>query len=220
LFRDAQLGFLRGAKIGVLGANGSGKSHLLRILAGVDREFDGALWRLDGLRVGFLPQEPVLRDDATVGEEVAEAVADKTALLARFAALSDAMGAPDADIDALLAEQAEVQAAIDAADAWSFDHLLAIAKAALRVPPDDARVGSLSGGEKRRVALCKLLLGSYDVLLLDEPTNQCVGRGRRRHALSQPPSRSRAPPHPPASTRSRCTGSRSSCSRTLALWWR
>jgi sulfate-transporting ATPase len=171
LFRDVNLSFTRGAKIGVLGQNGAGKSTLLKILGGLDADFDGAAWREEGLRVGYLAQEPVLAPGLTVHECIMEGLAAQAALLARYEALAAEMGAPGADLDALLGEQAEVQARIEAEDCWTLAHVAKQAKEALRVPPDGARVDALSGGERRRVALCRLLLERPGVLLLDEPTN-------------------------------------------------
>ncbi len=171
LFRDVNLSFSRGAKIGVLGQNGAGKSTLLKILGGLDGEFDGSVWREEGLRVGYLAQEPVLAAGRTVHEVIMEGLAGQVALLERYEALSAAMGEPGADLDALLGEQAEVQARIEAEDCWTLAHVARQAKEALRVPPDGAVVDALSGGERRRVALCRLLLERPGVLLLDEPTN-------------------------------------------------
>jgi len=171
LFSDVNLSFNRGAKIGVLGLNGAGKSSLLKILAGVDADHEGTAWAAAGLRVGYLAQEPALDEARTVHDNILEGLRAPHALLARFDALSEAMGAEGADLDALLAEQADVQAAIEAGDLWNLEHVVAAAKEALRVPPDGAAVASLSGGEKRRVALCRLLLERPHVLLLDEPTN-------------------------------------------------
>jgi sulfate-transporting ATPase len=178
LFSGVSLAFNRGAKIGVLGLNGSGKSSLLKVLAGVDSEFEGTLWRSSGLRVGYLAQEPVLDEGRSVHENIMDGLRQQTDLLARYEQLCAEVGQavaaseeePEA-LEALLNEQAAVQAAIDAADAWNLSHLVDQAKEALRVPPDSADVGSLSGGERRRVALCRLLLERPEVLLLDEPTN-------------------------------------------------
>ena len=171
LLSRVSLAFNRGAKIGVLGLNGAGKSTLLKILAGVETDYDGSVWRADGLRVGYLAQEPTLDESKSVHENIMDGLRAPMALLARFDAISEAMGQEGADIDALLAEQADVQATIEAGDLWNLAHVVAGAKAALRVPHDDANVPTLSGGEKRRVALCRLLLEKPSVLLLDEPTN-------------------------------------------------
>ncbi len=165
------LSFYPGAKIGVLGNNGAGKSTLLKIMAGVDDNFSGEAWAQKGVRVGYLPQEPKLDDDKTVLQNIELAVASTRALLTRYEEVGNAMGEEDADFDALLAEQAELQDKIDAAGAWDLDRELEIAMDALRVPPGDAMVKVLSGGERRRVALCRLLLEKPDMLLLDEPTN-------------------------------------------------
>jgi len=171
ILKDISLSFFPGAKIGVLGLNGAGKSTLLRIMAGVDREYDGEARPMPGIRIGYLPQEPELDPDKTVRETVEEGVADSVALLKRFEAVSNAFAEPDADFDKLLAEQAELQAKIDALDAWNLERKLEVAADALRLPDWDARIGPMSGGEKRRVALCRLLLSNPDMLLLDEPTN-------------------------------------------------
>jgi ATP-binding cassette ChvD family protein len=165
------LSFLPGAKIGVLGNNGSGKSTLLRIMAGVEKEFDGMAQPAPGLKIGYLPQEPQLDPTKDVLGNVEEAVVETRNLLKRFEAVNAAFGEPDADMDKLLAEQAELQDKIDAAGAWELDRTLEVAMDALRLPPPDADVTKLSGGEKRRVALCRLLLSRPDMLLLDEPTN-------------------------------------------------
>ena len=171
VLKGIYLSFYPGAKIGVLGNNGAGKSTLLKVMAGVDTDFSGEAWPAAGTRVGYLPQEPQLDETKTVIQEIESAVADVKGLLARFEAVSNAMGDEDADFDALLAEQAELQDKIDAAGGWELDRKLEIAMDALRVPPSDQLVSVLSGGERRRVALCKLLLAPTDMLLLDEPTN-------------------------------------------------
>ena len=168
---DIWLSFLPGVKIGVLGVNGAGKSTLMKIMAGLDKDYSGEAWAAQGAKVGYLSQEPQLDPTKTVQENVLEALAETKALLDRFNAVSEAMGDPDADFDALMAEQAELQEKIDAADAWDIDRTVEIAMDALRCPPGDSDVTKLSGGERRRVALCKLLLEKPDLLLLDEPTN-------------------------------------------------
>ena len=173
ILKGIWLSFYAGAKIGVLGLNGSGKSTLLRIMAGLDKEFAGETIVADGTTIGFLPQEPELDESRTVAEEVDDAVAEKRALLTRFDEISNAFSEPmsEEEMDKLLAEQGRVQDQIDAADLWELDRHLEIAMDALRLPPADAKIGTLSGGELRRVALCKLLLRKPDILLLDEPTN-------------------------------------------------
>ncbi len=171
ILRDISLSFFPGAKIGVLGLNGSGKSTLLRIMAGVDKDFEGEARPQPGTKIGFLSQEPELNPDKDVRGNVEEGVGELKTLVNRFNAISDAFADPDADFDTLLAEQAELQDKIDAAGAWELDRTLEIAAEALRLPPWDADVTQLSGGEKRRVALCRLLLSKPDMLLLDEPTN-------------------------------------------------
>ena len=173
ILKDIWLSFFPGAKIGVLGSNGAGKSTLLRIMAGVDPEFVGEAWAADGIKIGYLPQEPELDPEKTVLENVEDGVADTRALLARFEALSMKLGEPmsDEEMDKVMAEQGAAQDAIEAADAWDLDRTVEIAMDALRLPPSDAAVTHLSGGELRRVALCRLLLEKPDMLLLDEPTN-------------------------------------------------
>jgi ATP-binding cassette ChvD family protein len=173
LLEGITLAFLPGAKIGVLGANAAGKSTLLRIMAGIDTEFVGEARATPGVRVGYLPQEPELDPSKDVLGNVEEGVADTRALLREFEELSARFAEPmdDAAMNALLDKQAALQDRIDAAGAWELDRALEIAMDALRLPPADADVSSLSGGEKRRVALCRLLLQKPDLLLLDEPTN-------------------------------------------------
>jgi energy-dependent translational throttle protein EttA len=171
VLRGINLSFYPGAKIGVIGANGSGKSSLLRIMAGVDDGFTGEARLTPGFSVGFLPQEPQLDAAKDVLGNVSDGIGETKALLDRFNEVCAAFGDPDADIDALLAEQAELQNKIDAAGAWDLERTLEIAMDALRLPPPDMEVTRLSGGERRRVALCRLLLSKPDLLLLDEPTN-------------------------------------------------
>ncbi len=170
LLKDISLSFFPGAKIGVLGLNGSGKSTLLKIMAGVDKEFEGEAIPMAGLSIGYLEQEPKLNDEHTVRESVEESMGAVFAAKARLEEVYIAYGEEDADFDALAAEQAELEAIIATAGTDS-EHQLEIAADALRLPPWDAKIGLLSGGEKRRVALCRLLLSKPDMLLLDEPTN-------------------------------------------------
>jgi len=171
VLKGINLSFYPGAKIGVIGSNGSGKSSLLRIMAGEDDGFSGEARLTPGFTVGYLAQEPQLNESKDVAGNVAEGVGEAKQLVDRFNEVCAAFGAPDADIDALLAEQADLQARIDAAGAWELDRTFEIAMDALRLPPGDAEVRTLSGGERRRVALCRLLLSRPDLLLLDEPTN-------------------------------------------------
>ena len=171
ILKDISLSFFPGAKIGMLGLNGAGKSTLLRIMAGVDTEFEGEARPMPGIKVGHLEQEPVLDATKTVREVVEEAVAEIKAAQARLDEVYAAYAEPDADFDALAAEQAKLEALVQAADGHNLDRQLNVAADALRLPEWDALVSRLSGGEKRRVALCRLLLSAPDMLLLDEPTN-------------------------------------------------
>ena len=170
ILKDISLSFFPGAKIGVLGLNGSGKSTLLRIMAGVDKEYEGEATPMPGLDIGYLPQEPQLNPQHTVRQSVEEAMGEVLAAKAKLEEVYAAYAEPDADFDALAAEQARLEAIIATAGTDS-EHQLEIAADALRLPPWDAVIGVLSGGEKRRVALCRLLLSKPDMLLLDEPTN-------------------------------------------------
>src|SRR5437588_5942394 len=171
VLKDIYLSYFYGAKIGVIGLNGSGKSSLLRILAGVDQDFLGETVLSPGYTVGFLEQEPRLDESKTVREIVEQGVQPVIDLLKEFDTINNAFGDPDADMDKLLERQAKVQDKLDAAGAWDLDSKLEMAMDALRCPPGDTPVSILSGGEKRRVALCRLLLQKPDILLLDEPTN-------------------------------------------------
>ena len=168
---DVTMSFLPGAKIGVVGPNGAGKSTILKIMAGLETPSNGEATLAAGYTVGILMQEPELDEDKTVLENVQQGVADIKSKLDRFNEISAEMANPDADYDVLLPEMGELQEAIDAVDGWDLDNQLEQAMDALRCPPSDEIVSVLSGGEKRRVALCKLLLEKPDLLLLDEPTN-------------------------------------------------
>src|ERR1022692_3703557 len=173
ILRDITLSFFPGAKIGVLGLNGSGKSTLLKIMAGLDKEIEGEARPQAGIKVGYLPQEPLLDETKTVREVVGEGVGDVQSLIDRFNAISDRFSEPmsDDEMNKLMDEQAKMQDKIDAVGGWELERKLEIAADALRLPAWEANVGNLSGGEKRRVALCRLLLSKPDMLLLDEPTN-------------------------------------------------
>ena len=173
LFKGITLSFFPGAKIGVLGVNGAGKSTLLKIMAGVDKDFNGEAWAAEGAKVGYLEQEPKLDPNKNVMENIMDGLGETRDLLKRFEEVSLKFAEPmsDEEMNALIEEQAELQEKIDACDGWNFERTIEIAMDALRCPPADADVTKLSGGEKRRVALCRLLLQKPDLLLLDEPTN-------------------------------------------------
>ena len=171
VLKDISISYFYGAKIGVIGPNGSGKSSLFKILAGIDKDFTGETTLAPGYTIGYLEQEPQLEPGKTVLETVKEGVKKITDLLSEFDRINEAFGDPDADIDKLCARQGEVQEKLDALDAWNLDNNLELAMDALRCPPAEQVVDVLSGGERRRVALCRLLLQKPDILLLDEPTN-------------------------------------------------
>lgn len=171
ILENITLSFLPGAKIGVLGPNGAGKSTLLKIMAGIDKDFTGEAWAAKDARVGYLPQEPQLDPNKTVQENVLEGLGEVKHMVDRYNEVSAEMADPDADFDALMAEMGELQEKIDAVDGWELDRTIEMAMGALRCPPGDTSVTNLSGGEKRRVALARLLLEKPDLLLLDEPTN-------------------------------------------------
>src|SRR5574343_1535731 len=171
VLKDISLSFFPGAKIGVLGLNGSGKSTLLKIMAGVDKEYEGEAIPMPGIKIGYLPQEPELNPNQTVREAVEEGIGGVLAAKKRLDEVYAAYAEPDADFDALAAEQGELEAIIAAAGSENTDLQLELAADALNLPPWDSKIEHLSGGEKRRVALCRLLLSAPDMLLLDEPTN-------------------------------------------------
>ncbi len=171
ILNGVTLSFMPGAKIGVLGPNGAGKSTLLKIMAGIDKEYTGEAWAAEGVRVGYLQQEPELDASKTVFENIMEGMGETKVLIDRYNAIGAEMADPECDMDALLLEMGDLQEKIDAVDGWELDRAVEMAMDALRCPPKDADVTTLSGGEKRRVALCRLLLEKPDMLLLDEPTN-------------------------------------------------
>lgn len=173
ILKETWLSFIPGAKIGIIGPNGAGKSTLLKIMAGLDKEFDGEAWAANGVKIGYLAQEPPLDLNKNVGENISDGLKEKTDLLNQFTSISSkfAEEMTDDEMSDLLAKQAELQEKIDAIDAWNLDREIDIAMEALRCPSKDAKINQISGGEKRRVALCKLLLEKPDILLLDEPTN-------------------------------------------------
>ena len=174
VFKDIWLSFYPGAKIGVIGPNGAGKSTVLKIMAGIDKEFDGEAWAAEGTKIGYLPQEPQLDPTKTVIQNVMANLGERKEIVDRFNEISEKFADPDLnpdEMDALIAEQGELQERIDATNAWDLEREVEVAMDALRCPPRDSEVTKLSGGEKRRVALCRLLLEKPDMLLLDEPTN-------------------------------------------------
>jgi sulfate-transporting ATPase len=189
ILKDISLSFFYGAKIGILGLNGAGKSTLLRIITGIDKDYLGEISVQKGITFGFLPQEPELDPALTVLQVVEEGVRETIALVKEYEAVSEQLSAPDADYEALLEKQAKLQERIDAQNAWDIDSQLGMAMDALRCPPGETPVSVLSGGERRRVALCRLLLQQPDVLLLDEPTNHLDAESVAwlEHFLSQYP---------------------------------
>ncbi|MCK5284336.1 MAG: ATP-binding cassette domain-containing protein, partial [Alphaproteobacteria bacterium] len=171
VLENVTLSFMPGAKIGVLGPNGAGKSTLLKIMAGIDKDFHGEAWAADGIKVGYLEQEPQLDVTKTVQENVMEGLGDIKAKLGRYNEIAAAMADPEADFETLTEEMGDLQEEIDAVDGWELDRAIEMAMNALRCPPANASIEKLSGGEKRRVALARLLLEKPELLLLDEPTN-------------------------------------------------
>ena len=173
VLKNINLSFLPGAKIGVLGINGSGKSSLMKIIAGIDKEFSGEAWPAEGFSIGYLPQEPILNEEYNVVENVMSGLGEAKQLVDEFNTVSTKFSevVTDEEMNELINKQAELQEKIDALDAWDLERKAEIAMDALRLPPSNSSVNNLSGGEKRRIALCKLLLSSPDILLLDEPTN-------------------------------------------------
>ena len=180
IIKDISLSYFYGAKIGVLGLNGAGKSTVLKIMAGVDTDFDGKVQKVPGYSVGYLEQEPLLGETRTVREVVEEGMQELVSLMKEFDQINESFAEPmdDEAMEKLLAKQAKVQEALDAANAWDLESRLEMAMDALRCPPDDRCIDTLSGGERRRVALCRLLLSTPDILLLDEPTNHLDRRER------------------------------------------
>ena len=212
VFKGITLSFLPGVKIGVLGINGAGKSTLLKIMAGIETEFGGEAWAAEGVRVGYLAQEPQLDPTKTVAENVAEAFGPLKAALARFNEISDAFAEPmtDDEMNDLLAEQAELQEKIDAEDGWDLDRRIEIALDALRCPPPDADVTSLSGGERRRVALCRLLLRKARhpaARRADQPSRRRIRRLARTHPARLSPAPSSSSPTTATSSTTSPTGS-------------
>ena len=191
ILKNISLQFLPGAKIAIIGVNGTGKSTLMKIMAGLDTEFQGEAWAADGLEVGYLPQEPQLDPSKTVRDTIVDAVRPVTELIDRFNAVSEEISAPhdSAHFDALMEEMGQLQVKIDLVDGWTLDNHLEIAMQALCCPPGGSSIASLSGGERRRVALTRLLLEKPEILLLDEPTNHLDAESAawlERHLIDYP----------------------------------